>query len=194
MLLDCVLLARSLSVLWPPLAPSLLLLLELPGRAEGTDGSACSCLALSRTSSHPDHSPGPHVSLQGHQPLPQRCHIRVGLQLPTALTCPAMDPSMPGLTARLTWWPSRSEQAARACQLSWLGSQGAPGAWPRGSRQPCGATLRFLPDTFCAFCSAFSWAGRWWNEKYACKTTDNRRLGRSVNSRSEFKFRRENHK
>ena len=105
MLQDCVLLARSLSVLWPRLAPSLWFLLEQPVRAEGTDGPDCPCLASSRTSSHPAHSPGPHVSLQGIQPLPQHHHTGARLQLPTALPCLAMGPAKPGLTPRLISWP-----------------------------------------------------------------------------------------
>jgi len=38
----------------------------------------------------------PMPTHQGHQPLPQQHCSRAGLQLPTALPCPAMDPTKPG--------------------------------------------------------------------------------------------------
>ena len=62
--------------------------------AEGTHSPACPCPPswLPR----PAHSPGPRFS---RQPLPQQCHSRAGLQLLTALPCPAVGPAETGAPA-----------------------------------------------------------------------------------------------
>lgn len=127
MLQDCVLLARSPSVLWPRLASRLLFLLKLPVMANGTDGPDCPCLASSRTSPQPVHSLGPYVSPQGHQPLPQRHYTGADLQLPTALPCPAMGLAKPGLPPRLTSWPSLCpSQSPGRCPVPWAGAAPEP--------------------------------------------------------------------
>ena len=61
-------------------------------RLEGTPGPACPCPAP-WGSPYPAHGPRPHVILPGRQPLPQGCHSRACLQLPTTLPCPAMGPA-----------------------------------------------------------------------------------------------------
>lgn len=50
-------------------------------------------LPSSPTASPPAHRPGPNFCPQCHQPLPQQCHNRASLQLPSALPCPAINPT-----------------------------------------------------------------------------------------------------
>lgn len=50
-----------------------------------------------RGSPWPRTQPETHVHPQSHQPLPQQCRSRAGLQLPSAWPCPAMGPAEPGL-------------------------------------------------------------------------------------------------
>lgn len=141
MLQDCVLLARSLSVLWPHLTHSLQSPLEQPVRAESTDGPDCPCLASTRTFPQSAQNPGLHQPPGLSVPAPAPPHWGCLL-----LSCPVTGPALPALTHRLPSWPSLSlsqfpeevtvpgtvaapkatswtggmERAARPCLLLWV--------------------------------------------------------------------------
>ena len=98
---------------------------------------------------HPAHSPGPCVSPQGHQPWPQWCCTRAGLQLPTALSCPAVGL----LSQACPWchimaWPQPIPSPGR-CPMPRAGAALVPAGcpalgWGSGmapSAGPCPATL-----------------------------------------------------
>ena len=72
----------------------------------------------------PAHGSGYHVSSWGRQSLPQWCHSRAGLQLPTALPCPGPAERGPPVAQCL------APRLPPSCPPSWLGWWDGP--WPPG--------------------------------------------------------------
>lgn len=54
---------------------------------QGPEDTANSCFSRPPSWGSPHHARGPSSSPRGHQSLPQRCHIRASLQVPTVLPC-----------------------------------------------------------------------------------------------------------